>query len=131
MLNEKRVVLMTKMAAYESGEGKRYAEVGTYYRGDYIIIHMLWAVLTGTISYFLIFGLYVLYSLEDFLQNIYKMDIVVYVKNICVWYGIFMVAYLVLTYIVFSMKFRKSRKKQKVFLKNLKRLNAMYREKSK
>ena len=36
MLNEERIILMTKLASYESGEGKKNAAIGGYFRSDYI-----------------------------------------------------------------------------------------------
>ena len=35
MLNEERIILMTKLASYESGEGKKCAATGSYFRSDY------------------------------------------------------------------------------------------------
>ncbi len=121
---------MTKLASYESGEGREYAATNKYFRGDYMAFQILWAFICGTISYFLLLALYVLYGFEDFMQDIYKMDILVYAKNILVWYGVFIVSYLVLTYIIYSLKFRKARKNQKVFQMNLKKLSAMYQGKN-
>lgn len=129
MLNEERVILMTKLASYESGEGRKYVRVGAYFRDDYMAYHILGSFLSGTISFLLLLGLYVLYTFEDFMQDIYKIDIMVYAKNILVWYVVFIVAYLIFTYLVYSFKFRKARKSQKVFRQNLKRLSAMYQKK--
>ena len=36
MLNEERVILMTKLAAYEQNEGMNMVAVGKYFRSDYI-----------------------------------------------------------------------------------------------
>ena len=36
MLNEDRIILMTRMASYEENEGKKNVSIGSYFRGDYI-----------------------------------------------------------------------------------------------
>ena len=36
MLNAERVILMTRLAAYENGEGKKNVAIGKYFRSDYI-----------------------------------------------------------------------------------------------
>ena len=36
MLNEERVILMTKLASYETNEGKKNVAIGNYFRSDYI-----------------------------------------------------------------------------------------------
>ena len=37
MLSQERIKLMTKMAAYEENEGKKYMSIGSYFRSDYKI----------------------------------------------------------------------------------------------
>ena len=34
MLNEEKVRVMTKLAIYEQGEGKKYLPISKYYRSD-------------------------------------------------------------------------------------------------
>ena len=36
MLNEERVILMTKLASYEANDGRRNVAIGSYFRSDYI-----------------------------------------------------------------------------------------------
>lgn len=36
MINEEKVKIMTKIAMYEQGKGRRYLPVSKYYRSDYI-----------------------------------------------------------------------------------------------
>ena len=72
MINEDKVILMTKLAAYEQHEKKKNMAVGNYFRSDYMGLQMLKAVICGTIAYMLLFGLYILYDLEVFMQDIYK-----------------------------------------------------------
>ena len=82
MLNEERIILMTKLASYESGEGKRNAEIGSYFRSDYIGVQVIKSVICSTIAFFICFGLYVLYDFETFMLDIYKMDLFVFAKNV-------------------------------------------------
>ena len=41
MLNEERIRLMTKMASYETREGKEHMPIKQYYRRDYISYEMM------------------------------------------------------------------------------------------
>ena len=36
MINEEKVIMMTKLASYESGEGKKDISILNYFRNDYI-----------------------------------------------------------------------------------------------
>ena len=44
MLSEERIILMTRMASYERGEGRENVKIGNYFRADYIALHVLKAV---------------------------------------------------------------------------------------
>ncbi len=128
MINEERIVLMTKLAAYEKGEGKQSMAVGKYFRGDYISLHLLKTVISGTFAYLLGFGVYLLYYYEDLMANLYNMDFALFARNIIYYYVIFIVVYGLLTYIVFTFRFIKAKKSIKRYYHNLKKLNAMYRQ---
>lgn len=128
MLNEERVILMTKMASYEEGEGKKSMSLGRYFRGDYISLQLLRAFLCSTIAYLLGFGLYILYGFETLLADIYKMDLIVFARNIVMWYAIFVVSYCVLTYAVCAYRYSKAKKSLKCYYHNLKKLDALYRK---
>ena len=128
MLNEERVILMTKMASYEEGEGKRNMSLGRYFRGDYISIQLLRAFFSSTIAYLLGFGLYVLYDFETLIADIYKMDLFVFAKNIIMWYAIFVVGYCVVTYAICAFRYAQAKKSLKLYYHNLKKLDSLYRQ---
>lgn len=128
MLNEERVILMTKMASYEEGEGKRNMSLGRYFRGDYISIQLLRAFFSSTIAYLLGFGLYVLYDFETLIADIYKMDLFVFAKNIIMWYAIFVVGYCVITYVICAYRYAQAKKSLKLYYHNLKKLDSLYRQ---
>lgn len=128
MLNEERVILMTKMASYEAGEGKKSMSLGRYFRGDYISLQLLRAFFCGTIAYLLGFGLYVLYDFETLIANIYKMDLIVFAQNVVTWYAILVVGYCVLTYAICTYRYAKAKKSLKCYYHNLKKLDSLYRK---
>lgn len=128
MLNEERVILMTKLASFEKGEGKRSMAVGKYFRGDYISLHLLKTVINGTIAFIIGFGLYLLYYFEELLANLYNIDFAVFARNVISDYVVFIVAYSLLTYVVFTCRFVKAKKSIRRYYHNLKKLNAMYRQ---
>ena len=128
MLNEERVILMTKMASYEDGEGKKSMSLGRYFRGDYISIQLLRAFFCGTIAYLLGFGLYILYDFETLIVDIYKMDLFVFAQNVIKWYAILVVGYCVITYAIYAYRYSQAKKSLKLYYHNLKKLDSMYRQ---
>ena len=126
MLNEERVILMTRMASYENGEGRGNMSIGNYFRSDYIGKEVLKAVICATISFGLCFALYLFYDFEGFMLNIYKMDLLHFVKNILILYDVFVVIYGVISYIIFSIRYKRAKKSLKKYYNNLRKLSGLY-----
>lgn len=126
MLNEQRIKLMTRMASYEQGEGRKNSSVSKHFRSDYVSIQVIKAIICATIAYMIVFGAYIYYDFDGFMKNIYQMDIWDFAAKALKYYVIFTVAYSVIVYIAFSLKYRKSKKNLKRYFNNLKLLNNMY-----
>ena len=129
MLNEERIVLMTKLAAYEAGEGKKNTAIGKYFRSDYIGVQVIKSVLSATIAFAIGFGLYVLYDFEHLMMDIYKMDLFIFAKNVLMIYFAVVAVYAVLTYIIYTYRYSKAKKSLKNYYGNLKKLSALYEKK--
>ncbi|MBE5883557.1 MAG: hypothetical protein E7291_03900 [Lachnospiraceae bacterium] len=128
MLNEERIILMTKMASYEENEGKKNMAIGRFFRGDYVTIQVLKSVICATIAYVVCFALFIFYDFETFMQDIYKMDLLAFAKNVLLYYVITVVVYAVLTYIIYLYRYAKAKKSLKCYYNNLKKLSSLYNE---
>lgn len=126
MLNEERIILMTKLASYESGEGKKNTAIGSYFRSDYIGMQVVKSIISATIAFFILFALYVLYDFETFMLEVYKMDLFDFAKNILILYGVFVIGFAVLTYVLYTYRYNKVKKNLKNYYNNLKKLASMY-----
>ena len=51
---KKKVKVMTKIAMYEQGEGKKYLPISKYYRSDYIGLALIKNFFLVTIGYLLV-----------------------------------------------------------------------------
>lgn len=128
MLNEERIVLMTKLASYEQKEGKKNIAVGSFFRSDYLAIRVLKAIFCATISFLAGFAIYIIYNFEAFMQDIYKMDLIRFAQNVLIYYGILVVSYGVLAYIISFVRYARAQKKLRLYYQNLKKLNSMYKD---
>lgn len=131
MINEQRVKLMTRLAAYEESEGKKNSSIGTYFKSDYIALQIMSAVVYATIAFGLVVGLVCLYDSEFLLTQIYKMDLVQTGKMIALYYFGFVGAYALLSLVIYSIRYRRAKKKLKVYFNNLKRLQILYQKERK
>lgn len=126
MLNEEKVILMTRLASYEADEGKRNIAIGKYFRSDYIRMQTIKSIIYATVAFAVLVGLVVLMDLEAFMGDIYQMDLIQYAKEILIWYVAFVAAYGVISFVVYTIRYRKARQHLKVYFNNLKKLSEMY-----
>lgn len=125
MINEEKVILMTKLAAFEKNKGKKDMAILNYFRGDYIGFKVLKAVLAATISFIAVFALYLFYNFETIMADIYKMDLVEAGKGVIVIYLVVVGAYAVVVYAVNTHRYSKAKKELKEYYSNLKRLEIL------
>ncbi len=119
---------MTKMAAYESRQGKKDMTVNDFFRGDYISFQILKSALYATIGFGLVVVMYILYDLEGFLTDFYRMDVAQFVRDIAVKYAAVLVIYCLISYFVYAYRYGKAKKHMKKYLSRLKELEKMYEE---
>ena len=126
MLNEEKVILMTRMASYEEHEGKKDISIIHYFRCDYIGFQFLKSVIAATISFFVLFAVYIFYNFEELMQNIYHMDLLAFGKSVIISYLCMVGVYAVLSYVMFASRYSKARKSLKHYYDNLRKLSGMY-----
>ena len=128
MINESRIKLMTRLAAYEGGEGKKSMAIGTYFKGDYIAKEVMKSIVFATIVYCIVIGSYIVYDFEKLVKDIYDMDLLQLGKTLLKRYLIFTGGYVFITYVVYLVRYRKARHSLRIYYNNLRRLNAMYKK---
>lgn len=126
MLNEERVILMTHMASYECGEGKKNVKIGNYFRSDYIAVQVLKSFICGSVAFAVIFAIYIFYDFEVFMQDLYKMDLLAFAENVLIYYAVTVAGYCVLTYIICTYRYAKAKNSLKCYYHNLKKLGSLY-----
>lgn len=132
MISEQRVKLMTRLAAYEENEGKRNSSIGTFFRSDYISLQLIKSFICATLAFGLIFGLFALYDSESFLSEMYRLDnLVEYIKKIVFYYLGFTGVYVLISYVIYAIRYRKARTRLRVYFNNLKRLQILYQRERK
>ena len=96
MVNEQRLHSMIKIAKFDANDGKRCKPMIQYARKDYVALQLLKSFVVGTIAFFMMLGLWVLYSMDALMEQINKM------------------------------KYTYGRKKVKKYYAGLKKISAMY-----
>lgn len=126
MINEEKVKIMTKLAMYEQGRGRKYLPVSRYYRSDYIGLALIKNFFLVTIGYVLIVAAVAVYFGEYLLENIHRMNLVTLGIYLIIGYVIVLAAYSILTYIQYSVKYYQAKKSVREYYSQLTELNKIY-----
>ena len=126
MLNEERVILMTRMTSFTQHEGKKDTEINQYFRSDYVGLQVLKSALCATVAYIILFISYMMLSFDKVMQSLYDMDLIAQGRKFLIYYIILVGGYSVVSYIIYSFRYARMRKNMKTYYTNLKRLNKMY-----
>ena len=128
MLNEEKIKLMTRMAAYEENEGKRSMQIGNYFRSDYIGLQVMKSVISATIAFAIVIAMYIFYDFESVMKEIYQVDLVATGKQILSSYVVRVGIYAVVTYIIYAYRYTKAKKSLKKYYTHLTELSGFYDE---
>lgn len=122
MVREENVKLMSKIAIYEKREGKTEIPMNAFYKGDYVRLNSLKAVVSATVVFVLAAVLVVVYKLEYILANILKMDYKKLAILILAVYVIWIFLYWLIARIIYSKRYVASRSNIIIYNHNLKKL---------
>lgn len=128
MLNTNKVRLMTKLALYETKEGKEDIRLSKYYKTDYVRFQVIKSIICATIGYAFILFLLFIYKAEYIIRKAVTLDyktIGIYILGI---YIIVIALYGLGSSAGYAIKYDLSRKKLSRYYKLLKRLNKIYNE---
>ena len=126
MVNENKVILMTKLASYEAHEGKKYLAIGRYFRSDYITLQLLKAIFSGTMAFVIVIGIALLYDFDAFMKDLYKLDLLQMGKDLVVVYLISVGLYTLIVYIVSAYRYNRAKQNLKTYYGNLRKLTKYY-----
>ena len=131
MINEERVKKICKIALYEQNEEKDYRQVGFYYRSDYVIKELLKSFFAGSIAFVCMALLWAMSNWSEVMRQINNLEIIDTGIAMLVCYILFMVIYLVITFLVYLMRYKTGAQKLETYVKDLKRLYQMYEREEK
>ena len=126
MINEEKVRLMTRLAAYEQGEGRKYNNISGYFRTDYISSHLLRSFIAGTFAFVAVIGVFLFYNFETIMEDIYNIDLLALGKKAGTTYLTFMGIYMIFSYALALVRYNKAKDSIRGYYANLKKLEKYY-----
>ena len=122
MVREQNIKLMSKIAIYEKNKGKTEIPMSSFYKGDYIRINALKAIVHATITFVLIVAIIVAYKMDYILANVLKVDYKKLAFLIAVIYGCWIFMYWIIARILYARRYEKARPDIIIYNHDLKKL---------
>ncbi|MEE1243310.1 hypothetical protein [Frisingicoccus sp.] len=122
MLNKDKIRIMSRCAMYEKAEGREDLAINRYYQGDYIRLNTLKTLIGATIGFVLCFGLYLVIHADEYVGNLFQMDLFAFGKNILLIYAVVMIVFAVISVVFYGWKYADAKKRIAWYYKDLQRL---------
>lgn len=130
MLDNKKIKVMTKLAAFEQGKDREDIKISKYYKTDYVRYQVIKTAVSVTLGYFLIIVLFALYHAEYIISKIVTLNFIRIGQYLLGFYIILMAIYITGAFIGYSIKYDRSKKNLSRYYKLLKKLNRFYQDDS-
>lgn len=131
MLNEERVKLMTKMAAYEQKQGAEDFKISAYFRKDYASWNVVWTLIWVTIGYVILLALVAAICLEKLLEHLNMRDMIIMGAAVVIGYLLFLICYGIISSQLYKKRHDRARGRVKKFNKDLNLLIKLYKKEKK
>ena len=131
MINEEKVILMTRAALFEEKTGKEKLKISRYFRHDYISLQVLYGWFFMTVSFALLLVLFGACHMEYLLDNLHKMDLKDFGLHVLLIYVVVTLAYLCIVYGVSAYRYHAAKKSVSAYGHTLRRISAIYAKEEK
>lgn len=126
MINEEKVILMTRASRFETKEAQKKLKAQQYFRHDYISLQLLYGWVFVTLCYVLGVALWAGCRLEYLMDNLHKMDLQGLGATLTTIYIVVTLAYLCLLYLVYHRRYRMAGKDVSEYVHILKKITDIY-----
>ena len=126
MINEEKVILMTKASLYEEKKGKEKLKIMNYFRHDYISLQMLYGWFFMTVSFVLCTALWGACHMEYLMDNLHKMDLKQFGMTVLFIYAMVTGIYVCILYIVCAYRYYEAKKSVGSYANTLRKISDIY-----
>ena len=128
MVNEEKVRLMTKAAMIKKKEERKTFTISRFYGDDFVSFQAVKGVIGVTIAFVLILALWVLENSETLMTQYPIANLFALAGNIIFIYLLVVLATVLISVLVYTARFWKSKETAKEYQSSLKKLQRMYQK---
>ena len=126
MINEEKVILMTRASLYEEKQKKKALKISKYFRHDYISVQLLAGWFFVTLCFLLAAVLWGACHMEYLMENLHKMDIQGFGLLVLAFYVVTVVVYLSVLYGVSSYRYSRAKRSVSEYMQTLQKISDIY-----
>ena len=123
MLNQEKIRWMAKASIYEKRQGRTDLKRNEYFLGDYVRTHLLRNLVSVTVAYALLLGLFAVYKMEDIFAMAANMQLMVLLKEVLLVYLILVILYTGVGIILYVWQYQSSLKRVKKYYRILQHID--------
>ena len=128
MLNEEKIRLMTGIAMFEKKMMKESIPATRYFKSDYVGSHLIRSFIAYSLTVCLCLMLWVLYRFDDLINAMAVDDLLSLCARLVFYYVAGLLAYLVVTWKIYSRRYDEAVGKLKIYQAKLRRLDKKYNQ---
>ena len=126
MINEEKVILMTRASLYEEKQKKKALKISKYFRHDYISVQLLAGWFFVTLCFLLAAVLWGACHMEYLMENLHKMDRQGFGLLVLAFYVVTVVVYLSVLYGVSSYRYSRAKRSVSEYMQTLQKISDIY-----
>ena len=126
MINEEKVILMTRASLYEEKQKKKALKISKYFRHDYISVQLLAGWFFVTLCFLLAAVLWGACHMEYLMENLHKMDIQGFGLTVLALYVVTVVVYSGTLYGVSSYRYSRAKRSVSGYMQTLQKISDIY-----
>ena len=109
MVDEKKTILMTKLAIFEKHEKNKSLVVSKYYRSDYVRYNVLKTWVAVTVLYWCVIAGYIFMTFDSILEKLNDLDYFAVVYKMLGGYVIICAIYFLFAFVMYNYRYKKAR----------------------
>ncbi len=120
MLNDRKIHWMARASIYEKRAGKTDLKRNEYFFSDYVRLNALGHLVSLTIAYILILGVYIIYKMDTILAMTTNLKLGVLVREAVLIYIVLLLVYIGISVVFYAWQYQSSRGRVKKYYRMLK-----------
>lgn len=128
MVNKRKTRLMARTAMYEKHEGNKAFRRTSFFKGDYVGVHMLIAGASVTLAYLLVLGMVAVYKFDYIIDNLTNINYRDLFSKLILIYVVVLIAYMIVSYFVYAFRYEDDAQGVRMYLGRLKKIHTLNKE---